>query len=161
MTSSEWDLPLNEETMKLGKFSKVRMDSKNVYIYNGKAKLTFAYNDSTSEDLRESFIRIGYAEELAERLCTRILNALAEYVKKQAQQQYESEEPGSVEDSRLKPLHLMKYTKGIPYGIPIAEAIILVLNLCGYKSLMGKLSCQRRYCRLMVDLYNLGILVLL
>ena len=72
--------------MNLGKFSKVRMDSKNVYIHNGKAKLTFAYLDSTSEDLLESFIKIGYAEDLADRLCTRLLNALDEYTKRQAQQ---------------------------------------------------------------------------
>ena len=92
MASSEWELPLGEDTMKIGKFSKVRMDSKNVYIHNGKTKLVYAYLDSTSEDLRESFIKIGYSDSLADKLCNRIISALGEYMDEQAQKQYKSED---------------------------------------------------------------------
>jgi hypothetical protein len=119
MTSSEWDLPLGEDTMKLGKFSKVRMDSKNVYIHNGKAKLVYAYLDSTSEDLRESFIKIGYSDSLADKLCNRIISALGEYMDEQAQKQYKSEDEKDGPKPRI--VHTHKYSK----GIPLIESVIV------------------------------------
>jgi hypothetical protein len=133
MTSSEWELPLDEDIKKLGKFSKACVKGGKMYIYNGKAKpITFPYNDSTNEELyktidvgcRAALVETGeYADDLVTKLCIRIFNALDEYVKQQAQKAYESEE--SIEDNKLKPFYLMKYTKGIPHGIHAAESIIL------------------------------------
>src|SRR5215469_15785081 len=127
MTSTEWDVPIDPKVMARGKFSKVRMDSNNVYILNGKAIISFVHkpmSESAEQDLHDEFIRNGYAEADANWLSRRIINVIKEHVKTQQQQQYESGE-GSVEDAKLKPLYLMKYTKGIPYGIPAAESIIL------------------------------------
>jgi len=125
MSSKKWDvLPLDEDTKKLGKISRVRVNDSTMEIYNGKTKpITFSYNVSTSEDLYKAFVDIGYTDQLASRICTRLFNALEEYTKKQAQDQYESED--GVDNSKQKPLLLMKYTKGIPFDIPVAEAIIL------------------------------------
>jgi hypothetical protein len=133
MTSSEWELPLDEETKKLGKFSRVKVKGSEMHIYNGKARkpmCTFPYNgnelyDTIEVKCRAALVEIGYEEDLITRLCTRLINAIEEYVKSQAQEQYESGDEGSIWDNKLKPLRLMKYTKGIPYGIPAAESIIL------------------------------------
>ena len=53
MSSNKWDvLPLDEDTKKLGKISRVRVNDSTMEIYNGKTKpITFSYNESTSEDL--------------------------------------------------------------------------------------------------------------
>jgi len=93
MSSNKWDvLPLDEDTKKLGKISRVRINDSTMEIYNGKTKpITFSYNESTSEDLYKAFVDIGYTDQLASRICTRLFNALDEYTKKQAQDQYESE----------------------------------------------------------------------
>jgi hypothetical protein len=117
MTSSEWELPLDEATKNLGKFSKVKVKGNQMHIYNAKAKpmCTFPYNGN---DLYTTI-------DIETRLCRRLINAIDEYVKTQAQKQYESGDEGSIDDNKLKPLRLMKYTKGIAYGIPIAESIIL------------------------------------
>jgi hypothetical protein len=133
MTSSEWELPLDEATKNLGKFSKVKVKGNQMHIYNAKAKpmCTFPYNGNdlyTTIDIecRAALVKTGeYTEDLITRLCRRLINAIDEYVKTQAQKQYESGDEGSIDDNKLKPLRLMKYTKGIAYGIPIAESIIL------------------------------------
>jgi hypothetical protein len=130
MTKS-WDLPLDKETKQLGKFSRVRVDGDKMHIHNGKAVITFPYNGndlySTIDiECRAALVKTGkYTEDLISRLCTRLINALEEYVKTQAQKQYESEDEGSADGSGLKSLSLLKYTKGIPHGIPIAESIII------------------------------------
>ncbi len=135
--TSEWELPLNEDLKKLGKFSKAVVKGNRMYIHNGKANkkpIIFTYDDSTQElyktidvNCRAALVKTGeYPDDLIARLCVRLLNALEEYVKQRAQQQYESQDLIGEDEKKPKRYYIHKYSK----GIPLAEALIVADQPC-------------------------------